>query len=303
MPNSTARPLKMLLPLAAVLALALVWSVYWFVASGTAKSRFEAERAKLADLDLTLTCTSEDWGGFPFHFEFTCTSPVVKLEDRAEVSSSKLLLTALAYAPWQIVALLDGPSTVIGRGIAPTRVGHQRAIAAFTFDKDWRLKLSAEIPALDVPDRGTASEVMVHARPAADGGLDIAMSAENVNYQPPGKAPLSISAGEMVATLAPDRSLKIERLALQKDAVRYWGSGKLALDTANRPSGKLDTETNDLNGLLAIIEPHLDLTDDKKSGLRTILSLLGNEAKAPVIARDGVLYIGPFKVTEIQPLF
>jgi hypothetical protein len=34
-----------------------------------------------------------------------------------------------------------------------------------------------------------------------------------------------------------------------------------------------------------------------------MISLLGNEAKVPVIARDGTLYLGPFKVTDIQPLY
>ena len=34
-----------------------------------------------------------------------------------------------------------------------------------------------------------------------------------------------------------------------------------------------------------------------------MLGLLGNEAKAPLIAQDGVLYLGPFKVAELQPLY
>jgi hypothetical protein len=228
---------------------------------------------------------------------------VLRLEDRAEVASSELLLAALAYAPWQIVALLDGPSAFGGKGASPLTAEHQRAIAALTFDREWRLNVSAEIPALDVQELGTAARVMLHTRPSGAGGTDIAVSAKDVLFQPPGTPPLSIGEGELLGTLSLDRSLNIERLSLQQQEVRYWGTGKLALDTAHRPSGRLDTQTNDLNGLLDLLDPHLQLTDEQKAGLRSMLGLLGSEAKAPLIAREGVLYLGPFKLAELKPLY
>ena len=85
--------------------------------------------------------------------------------------------------------------------------------------------------------------------------------------------------------------------------MNYSGSGSVGLDNVNRLSGKLDTQTNDLDGLLTILSPHLQLTEDKKAGLRAMLGLLGNEARAPLIAKDGILYLGPFKLTELQPLY
>lgn len=303
MPNSAARSWRMLLPLAAVLLLALLWTVYWFIAAGVAKTRFAEERSKLAAQGVTLVCASEAWGGYPFHFEFTCGSPVLRLENRAEIKSSELLLAALAYAPWQIVALLDGPSTFEVRG-APSRIAdHQRAVAALTFDRDWKLNVSAEIPALAIQELGTAARVMLHTRPSGAGGTDLAVSARDVLFQPPGTPPLSIGEGELLGTLSPDRSLNIERLSLQQREVRYWGTGTLELDTAHRPSGRLDTQTNDLNGLLNLLDPHLQLTDEQKAGLRSMLGLLGSEAKAPLIARDGVLYLGPFKLAQLKPLY
>lgn len=303
MPNSTTRPWRMLLPLAAILLLALLWTVYWFVASGIAQSRFAEERAKRAAEGMTLTCSEETWGGYPFHFELTCTSPVLRRANGAEISSSRLLLAALAYAPWQVIALIDGPSTLQAGGIQAVPARHQRIIAAITFGNGWKPSLSAEIPALSVPDHGSADKVMVHTRPSGDGAMDIAASATNVRIQRPGKPAIAVAEGELIANLSSDRTLRIERVALNQDAVRYWGSGTLALDEQNRPAGKLDTETNDLNGLLALVEPHLQLTEDKKAGLRTMLGLLGNEARAPLIAKDGVLYLGPFKISEIRPLY
>jgi hypothetical protein len=301
--NAATRSWRMLLPLAAVLLLAVLWTVYWFVAAGAAKARFTEERTKLAAQGVTLACTEEDWGGYPFHFEFACNSPVLRLENRLEVKSAELLLTALAYAPWQIVALLNGPSTFIPHGVPPTTTHHQRAIAAVTFDHDWKPKLSAEIPALSIPGRGTAEKVMLHTRPSAGGGTDVAISAREVNYEPPGRPALVIGMGEFLASLSPERTLKVERITLEQDAVRYWGSGSLGLDEAHRPSGKLDTQTNDLDGLLKLLEPHLDLTEEQKSGLRAMLGLLGNEAKAPLIAQEGALYLGPFKIADLPPLY
>ena len=303
MPNSAARSLRILLPLAAVLLLALLWTVYWFIAAGVAKTRFAEERSKLAAQGVTLACAREAWGGYPFHFEFSCGSPVLRLEDRAEITSSELLLAALAYAPWQIVALLDGPTTVVARGASPMRADHQRAIASLTFDRDWRLNVSAELPALAIQELGTTARLMLHTRPSGAGGTDIAASAKDILFQPPGTPPLAIGEGELLGTLSPDRALNIERLSLQQHEVRYWGTGTLELDTAHRPSGRLDTQTNDLNGLLDLLDPHLQLTDEQKAGLRSMLGVLGSEAKAPLIARDGVLYLGPFKLAELKPLY
>lgn len=303
MPNSTSRPWRMLLPLAAVLLLGLLWTIYWFVASAMAQSRLSEERAALAARGIMLTCGEEGWGGYPFHFEFTCTAPMLTGPDTAMVGSSRLLLAALAYAPWQVVALVDGPSTLRAGSVQQVPANHQRIIAAITFGDGWTPKLSAEIPALSVPDHGSADKVMVHTRPSGDGAMDIAASATNVRIQRPGKPAIAVAEGELIANLSSDRTLRIERVALNQDAVRYWGSGTLALDEQNRPAGKLDTETNDLNGLLALVEPHLQLTEDKKAGLRTMLGLLGNEARAPLIAKDGVLYLGPFRISEIRPLY
>lgn len=303
MPNSATRSWSMLLPLAAVLLITLLWTAYWFIASDIAKTHFTEERSKIAAHGVTLTCSSETWGGYPFHFEFTCTSPVLQVENRAEIASSELLLAALAYAPWQIVALLDGPSTFAGRHAHPNTVNHQRAIAAFTFDHDRELSVSAEIPALAVPGFGTAAQMMLHTRPSAAGGTDIAFSARDAMFQPPGMAPLSISQGELLATVSPEKSLNIERLSLQQQELRYWGSGTLSLDSARRPSGRLDTQTNDLDGLLRLLEPHLQLSDEKRAGLRSVLALLGNEATVPLIAREGTLYLGPFRLTELKPLY
>jgi hypothetical protein len=293
----------MFLPLAAVLLLSLLWTVYWILASDFVKSRFAEERYRLAANGLMLACTQEVWGGFPFRFEFSCGSPVVKLGSQTEIISSRLLLTALAYAPWQIVALVDGPSAFTGNHIGKRTVEHQRAMAALTLDRDRKVRFSAEIPELSVAGHGGAEQIMLHARPSAEGLVDVAASAKRISFQQAGKPTLSIAEGEFLGTLMPDRSLKIAHLELRQNMIRYWGAGALTLDSENRLSGKLETQTNDFDALLTLLDPHLALTEDGKAGLRSVLALLGNEAKATLIARDGVLYLGPFRLTDLQPLY
>ncbi len=291
------------MPLAAVLLVALLWAVYWVVASGVVQSRFADARSRFAAQGLTIACTREVWGGFPFHFEFSCSSPAVKLGNQAEIRSSDLLLTALAYTPWQIVALVDGPSTFTGNRTGTKTAEHQRAIAALTFDRNWKISLSAEIPALSVTGQGGAARVMLHTRPSVKGVMDVAASAKDMILQTPGRPALSIAGGEFLGTLLPGKSLSVERFELHENSTRYWGAGSLALDSTNRLSGKLETQTNDLDGLLAILDPYLALTVEKRAALRSVLALLGNEAKAPLIAQDGVLYVGPFRLTDLQPLY
>ena len=303
MQSSKSRLWRMFLPLTAVLLLALLWTIYWMAASGVAQGQFALEKSRLAARGLTLECNREIWGGYPFHFEFTCKSPVIGLGDRVTVKPSGLLFTALAYAPWQIVILVDGPTTVTEIGVRTETAEHQRAIAAITFDGDKNFRLSAEVPALSVSGHGAAARVMIHARPSREGVMDVAVSVEDVNILLQEMPSLSIADGELLATLLPDRSFRIERISLQQGTVRYWGTGNLSLDGLNRPAGKLDTQTNDLDGLLSLINPYLQLTEEEKAGFGAVMGLLGKEAKAPLIARDGVLYIGPFRLTKLNPLY
>lgn len=292
----------MFLPLAVFLLLALGWSIYWLVAIGTAKQQLSDKRSGLARAGLTLACSEEGWGGYPFHFEFTCLAPVLTYADKAELRSSKLLLVALAYAPWQVASLLDGPSLVSAQGSLPTTLEHQRALAAVTFAKDGELSLSAEVPALSVAGIGQAANVMLHTRPAA-GGTEIALSVNNLHYDRPRHAPLAIDDGNLRGLLQSDHSLKIESFELQQGALRYWGSGTLVLDSQHRISGQLDTETNDMRALLTVVSPQLGLSNGQMANLRTMLNLLGSGAKAPIIAKDGVLYLGPFKLADLTPLY
>lgn len=291
------------MPLGLVLLLALAWSIYWFVALGMTKDRFATERAALADLGVKLACSQEGWGGYPFHFEYTCASPALQYGAEADLRSGSLLLVALAYAPWQVAALLDGPTTFSAPGWVPTKMEHQRILAAVTSEHAGMPTIDADIPALAVPGFGRIESLVVHTRPSSGAGTDVAVTIAGVNFQRPGRPPLKVDSGRVTGTLKQDRVFELQQFELQQGSLRYWGSGTLTLDAAHRIAGKINTETNDINALLAVLVPHLDLKSSQLANLKTMLGLLGNSARAPVIARDGVLYLGPFKIADLDPLY
>ena len=303
MPNAAPRPWRMFLPLALVLLLALIWTVYWFMASSVAKDRMAQERARLSAQGLQLSCEREGWAGYPFHFEFSCSSPVLTYAGKVELRSTDLLLVALAYAPWQVAALVSGPTMISGPGLVPTEVRHQRALAAVTFGKSWQPSFSAELPAAAITGVGSADKMTAFTRPAADGGIDVAVEGSGVTYAPDGKPPITVDNGTLLGTLQRNRTFQLDKFELSQGTLRYWGSGELSLDAQHRIAGQIDTETNDIQKLLTTAGPYLGLADSKLANLRTMLGLLGNGAKAPVIAKDGVLYLGPFHVGELKPLY
>jgi len=303
MPNSTPRPWRMFLPLAIVLVLAGLWSAYWFIASGIAEDRLASERQKLAEQGVMLACTEEKWGGYPFRFEFSCTSPRITYAGNVEARSAKLLMVALAYMPWQVAALIDGPTVLSAPRLMPTEITHERALAAVAFDKSWQPSLSVEVRAVSVAALGKAEKVMLFTRPSASGGTDIALDGAGLSYLPEGKPPLLLDGGRIQGTLKRDQTFMLDKFELNQGPLRYWGSGVLALDAERRISGQIDTETNDLQALLAVAGPQLGMSEGKLANLRTMLGLLGDGAKAAIIAKDGVLYVGPFQVAELKPLY
>ena len=305
MPSAPSRPWKMFLPLGIVLLLALCWSIYWFVAIGFAKQRFAAERLHLSTQGITLSCSEENWGGFPFRFEYGCSTPGFIFDGRIEIQPSNLLVVALAYAPWQAVALIDGPTRIRAAGTDPDHVEHGRAIAALTLDRTGTASLSAEVGDVIIPALGSLEKLTLHTRPSPlpEGGTDIAITVIRPSCEVPGEPAFSLDQASFLGTLQSGRKLAVERVELQQGSVRYWGSGLLSLDSENRISGKLDTETNNTTALLDGVAPYLRFTEQQRAGLQTMLGVLGNEAKVSLIATDGALYLGPFRMAVLPPLY
>jgi hypothetical protein len=296
----------MLTPLFVVLGLTLGWSIYWLVAAGWAEKRAYAERQVLSSKGIEIVCNHERWAGFPFRFEFNCGSPVLSVENRLIVQSGNLMVIALAYNPWHLIALIDGPTTVEVAGKPEQHLDHGRVIGSLQIRGEHDFIASVEVPRMTSEHFGSWSDAIAHVRSLADSSLDLAATVKEVDLRTNSPQALHIDEGTFSGHLDPSLKLNIERIDIKHKDVAYWGSGTLELDPERRPQGNISTETNNLSGLLEIIVPQLKLSDQQIANLKLILSLLGktgNTGKINMIAREGEFYIGPFKAGTLSPLY
>lgn len=292
----------MLSPLLIVLGLALVWSIYWWWAIGIAREQFASMRLKLSSDGFELACMQEGWGGFPFRFEFSCTDPKVSASGRVEVQSRNLLAVALAYKPWHVIALIDGPTSVIADGRVE-QLMHGRIAMSVQVRAEDDLAVSVEVPQLISEHFGSWSMAQAHVRARSGEGYDVAARFETAKIRTSSSELLSIDEASLVGRVDSALTLGIENISLKHGNVTYWGSGVVDIDHDRRLQGAISTQTNDLTGLLEIAEPHLGLNPQQQSNLKFVLGLLGKTAKIDLVARDGELYVGPFKVGDLKPLY
>lgn len=305
MPNDRSPSWKIFLPLGIVLVLAVTWTAYWFIALGFARDRLSSERTRLSEQGYELTCSTEEWGGFPFRFEFSCQSPEFALADTVQLKSQAMLVVALAYAPWQVVTLIDGPTEILSRSGLAERIEHARAMAVFTAKAERKTDFSAEIRDITSPSLGNAERLMIHSRPSPqeEGEQDIAVTLANATYQLPGLPALELKGVNVLGTVGNGRSLTIRKAEVQSGKVILEGSGQLTLDAEHRITGEITATTNDTAAMLEVGAPYLGLSDQQKTQVLAVLGLLGSAAEIPIIAKNGQLYLGPFKVAELGSLY
>jgi len=68
----------MALPLAAMVALCIAWSGFWFFAASRADTAIAGWRAREAQGGRVQSCSSQSLGGFPFRIEVQCADPAVE---------------------------------------------------------------------------------------------------------------------------------------------------------------------------------------------------------------------------------
>jgi hypothetical protein len=291
----------MFVPLAVVIALLAAWSAYWLIASSTVRNQFKAERDSLARQGFTLMCASEDWGGYPFRFEFTCSKTVLEAPFGG-LRTGSILLVAQAYDPWHVIALADGP-TEMKSSSTSARFTHERALISINFRDRSRLRLSAEIPNLSLVSQFSAARASLHARGSDNGRPELAIEVYGLDIAVPGKPKLRLDEAALITKLVSPREAEVESAVLRQGQVTLKGSGRLEINGQHQLLGKLATETNDIDGLLATVDPYVDLNEKDRSTVKTLFGLLGSTAKADLIFKEGEIYWGPFRIGELAPLY
>lgn len=293
----------MLMPLLAVIVIAVIWSIYWWLAITMTKDRLDGERQRLASHGIALSCAAEGWGGYPFRFEFDCRTPEVSVDPETAASFQRLQLVALAYKPWHVLALADGP-TLVRTSREPGRLFvHDRITASLRIEGADRLSASVEVPHLRSDGFGSWAAGLAHVRTAADDAFDLAVTIKGLRIDTAADTDLVIDDGSLLGQLDPSQGLTIENIDLRRGTVAYRGSGIVSLDRARRLEGRIATETNDLPGLMDILEPHLILNDQQRGNLRLLLGLFGTSARFDLTAQDGAFHVGPLKVADLLPLY
>ncbi len=293
----------MFAPLAALIAVFILWSAYWYVANSAAQKYAGLYRSQLNDRGFSLVCGSESWGGYPFRFEFTCADPTIKFPGGATARSGAVLAVAQAYNPTHVIALIDGPTEITSPDSAPRTLTHGQAVISVVARSEGIPRIAAQIPDFNGSGVFLADGIQIHTRPADNGGNDIAITVEGASYNEPGKPALAIDHAQLLATLAANYKLAIGDLQFNQGELKLWGQGAVELDAENRIEGRITAQTNDLGRLLAVLDPHIEMEEQDRATLKAILGLLGKEAKADLVARDGEFFIGPIKAGELRPLY
>lgn len=303
MTTKPARPWRMLAPLITVVLLFVLWSGYWFFAQSAARAYAEGYRQVLAAQGVRLTCESEDWGGYPFRFEFSCSKPAVELPEVQMARAEDLMIVAQAYNPRHLIILVDGPSRIRLTSGETLDLTHDRAIASFVLATHGQLQVAAEFPNVAAGPLFTAKDIQVHTRPGEHGAIDAAVTLADARYLAPGKPPLIIERAQILALITTSRTVEIRQAIAQQGPLQLSAKGTIGLDDMHRLAGSIAVETNDLNGLMTVLDPHIRLTDQQRLAIKTLLGLLGKEARSSLIAKNGEFFLGPVKIGNLVPLY
>ncbi len=313
--TSTRRPWFIILTLIGIVLLVILWCTYWVIASGFVRDKFESGQAKLARQGVALDCKALHWGGFPFRFERDCREPTLELPGEM-IAAKGLLLVMQAYMPNRAIALIDGPvSTTSG-----LTVTHERAVASARFSGERNWQATLELPKLQAPPYGAAARLLISARDAGGDRIDVAIDASSgeVLLEPgllfrldeaslAGNVPREAVGRDLLATLARSgEKIGIDSLRLKKGDLVMTAKGEIGLGAGGAINGRLTTTSNRLDLLLAELKRDFGLSDKDTQALVTMIGLLqpgkSTDVTLDLIAKDGKLYWGPVKLTELPPL-
>jgi hypothetical protein len=317
MASSAKRPWYMFYPLTGMILLSIVWCGYWFIAFSGAKELVRAKRLEFVGRGMELNCASESWGGFPFRFEFQCETATLQFihgNQNYNIQSTKILALAQAYNPLHVLLLVNGPTS-----IDQTTVIHERALISVKIglDKDWDASL--ETASVNAHGLFTAAKLKLFARKINE-RLDLAANAEELAIFAPENSAITVSRAEVVgqtsaayleqpfdAAVAAE-AFEISSLRISQGPVDFSANGKIFLDPQHRLAGKLSSQTNDVDGVMKFIAPIFALSEEDSATIKNLVTLTGSDpatktTKADFVAREGALYWGLIKLTDLEPLY
>lgn len=264
----------MLLGSGLLLALAL-WSAYWIFALDKAGDRLAALRETLQQSGTSIDCGKERWSGFPFRIALACTPLSITLSSAPQpitIGLSRIDFLAQAYDLHHVIAVAASPVTI-------NRLALQYQKAVVSFD-----------------DSGAAGKKSIR----------IIAAGESLTVDAPFLRDHPLDAFSLEGVLSTDPPLLIiDRLDLRAAEIGVDGSGGVALDEDRRLAGRLKLSVARFDLLLAEIT-RSGLLSQKDTAGASLLALLGSKNRRVTIELKldrGRVYLGPFKVGEMPPLW
>ena len=295
-----------------------LWLVLWLAGHAFLVNQVIQLRKNLAANGMALSCEQEKWGGFPLRYTLSCSKPrLTPIAAGAEPQASAERLDLAMWFPYPLAvsATLEGP-TQIGKDV----ISHRPAPGRVTFTLTGGLTLQVTAAEFKWPGNVEAKTVTVSASRGSD-LAKLGFSAEGLSLQNL-ESPITLEqvsgsaetdarvldAEQPLALMAAENiPLTITDLHARTGTAEIKGSGQLTLDQAHKLNGKLASEIEDIDALMAFLAPPLKLTEGEVAGAKTVIALLGGDPnsaqrKLDIIAKAGEIYFGPFKIADVPPL-
>ena len=313
MPSMPKRPWPLILTFVGIIVLIIAWCIYWFAGASFVRNRFESELAHLQGV--TLTCKALDWGGFPFRFERDCLEPKLTVKGDGAVAK-RLLLVMQAYMPNRAIALIDGP-VITDSGLI---IEHERAMASARFAGERAWQASLELPKLKASPYGSADRLLLSARDTGTEKLDVALDASAADLLVGPGTMLKLDEASLATTLPRNaigrdilralaesgEKVGIDSLRLKKGDLVMTAKGEIGIGPEGQVNGHLITTSSRLDLLMDVLKD-FGLSSKDASTLTTMIGLLQpgktTDVTLDLIAKDGKLYWGPVKLTDLPPVF
>jgi hypothetical protein len=330
-------------PFVLLVLVAVAWTVAWFVIRDRTTRGIDTWLAAEAAGGRQWTCHDRNVGGYPFRILVTCGRLTAK-RGPTEADVGTLAAVAQVYSPRHIIVEVGGPlratdgrTTLEGRwklldmSIRTSREGLQRASLVM---RDGSFTSAGP----DGPPVTTSSALFeAHLRPnparaVTEGAVDLIMRSVDavvpgldqlIGGQEPAtiEAQVTVTQAAGVGSRPPIQEVETWRaaggridlvlLALNKGARRIEAKGEFTLDDQRRPTGRIESATANVEGLLGRVV----------NGAGGLMSLLGPRLQAqakggaptdpalkplpPIRLADGRVYLGPLPTPGIvvPPLY
>ncbi len=147
--------------------------------------------------------------------------------------------------------------------------------------------------------------------PAGSGGvLGREVALARLNSFLPVAAPGDPTEAALTAWRQAGGTVEVREMELIWGPLEVRGRGGTALDTALRPTGRLDVEIRGYDATLDALAAAGQMPDDNANTAKFALALLAKNGAdgrrfvaAPLVAEDGRLYLGPAEILKLPSLF